>query len=183
MQVRQLVQEDVILQRHRDSHEVQVQVDVALRRAGAPVGGVVLDGDAVVDEAVAGREFRQAGRKRGLRLRPEGFDVLPFRQVRVPGVRPLEGRQDPFPAGFQEGDAHRVGDVGRDGHDNAAARMDPDRNPPRPGAFPQPDLPDHWVDMDLLFHGNKGTKSFVLSDFMPKFAGFFAGRSRILITF
>jgi hypothetical protein len=32
--------------------------------------------------------------------------------------------------------------------------------------------------MDFFTHGHKGTKSFVLSDFMPKFAGFFAGRSR-----
>ena len=41
-EVRQFVQENIVLQRDRDPHEVQVQVDVALRGAGAPVGGVVI---------------------------------------------------------------------------------------------------------------------------------------------
>ena len=68
MQVREFMQEDVILQGTRDPHEIQVQVDVAFRAAGSPVGGVVLDGDAVEGEAVAvgeGAEPGRAWRKKG----------------------------------------------------------------------------------------------------------------------
>ena len=90
-EVRQFVQENIVLQRDRDPHEVQVQVDVALRGAGAPVGGVVLDGDAVVAEAVAGRKVREAGRQGGFGFRPQGLYILPFRQISVPGIRPFAG--------------------------------------------------------------------------------------------
>ena len=56
VQMREFVQEDVVLQGHRDPHQIQVQVDVPFRGTGAPVGGGVLDDDAVVAEAVSVRE-------------------------------------------------------------------------------------------------------------------------------
>ena len=143
----------------------------------------MLDGDAVETESIPFRQLPEPVWQIRFRRGTQGFDGLPFRQVRIPGPRPFEGRPGPFPAGLQERDAHRVRGVERDRHENAADGMDPDRNPPGTDASPQDHLSQHRVDMDFLDHGNKGTKSFVLSDFMPKFAGFFAGRSRILITF
>ena len=178
VQMREFVQEDVVLQRHRDPHQIQVQIDVSFRGAGAPVGGVMLDDDAVELKAVAVGQHSEPVRQRGFRLSAEGFDGLPFGEIGIPAAGPCQCLPRPFPSRSKKGQPRRRGDVEGNGDGDAAGRMDPDGEAAGPDALPKEDFPQVRVDMNFAAHGNKGTKSFVLSDFMAKFAGFFAGRSR-----
>jgi hypothetical protein len=138
----------------------------------------VLDGDAVVAEAIAVGQHFEAGRQGGFRLGAKGLDGLPFGEIGVPAAGALERLQRPFPPRSEESQPRRIGHVEGNGDGNSAGGMDPDGNAAGPGALPKEDLSQVRVDMNFAAHGNKGTKSFVLSDFMAKFAGFFAGRSR-----
>ena len=86
-QVAEFVEHDVVAQVLGETHQVEVEIDVAELGAAAPVGGVVLDADLVVGEAVEGGELGQAGRQGRL----------------GPGAQPLHlgrlfGGQFPFPA-------------------------------------------------------------------------------------
>ena len=47
-EVAELVEDDVVPQLVRETHEVEVQVDVAFARAASPVRGVVLDADGII---------------------------------------------------------------------------------------------------------------------------------------
>ena len=155
VQMRELVQENIVLQRFGNAHQVQVQIDVSFRGAGAPVGGIVLDDDAVVFEAIAGSEGGEPGRELGLCLLAQGLDVLPFRQGGILRGNPPEHSPDPFPTGFQEGNAHRIRHPERHGHDDYLSVPDPDGNAPHPAAPAQEHLPQFRVDMDLFAHGGQ----------------------------
>ena len=131
----------------------------------------VLDCDAVVAEAVSIGKNLQTRRERGLGPGTESVDGLPFGEIGIPGTGACQCFLHPVAPGFEEGDAHRVGAIERNRDEDAPCRMDADGDAAGAGALPKEDLPQDRVGMDLAFHGDKGTKSFVLSDFMPKFAG------------
>jgi hypothetical protein len=46
--VAELVQQNVVLQNLRETYNVEIQIDIPPGGATAPIGGVVLDGDALV---------------------------------------------------------------------------------------------------------------------------------------
>ncbi len=75
-QMTQFMEEDVVAQGLGEADDVEVEIDVAAGRAAAPVGGVVLDGQAVEYEAVTGGKFGDARRKFGLGTAAEVGDFL-----------------------------------------------------------------------------------------------------------
>ncbi len=75
-QMTQFMEEDVVAQGLGEADDVEVEIDVAAGRAAAPVGGVVLDGQAVEYEPVTGGKFGDARRKFGLGTAAEVGDFL-----------------------------------------------------------------------------------------------------------
>ena len=75
-EVAEFMDEDIVLQDLRQTDEVQIEIYVRLGRTAAPVGGVMLDGDTVVDKTVAGGELCQTRRQDGLRRLTHVLDFL-----------------------------------------------------------------------------------------------------------
>lgn len=115
----------------------------------------MLDSHAVIDESISICKGLQAGWQFRLGPLPQGLDVLPFRQDVIPGRLPPEHGKDPFAAGFQEDDAHRVRDDRWHRDDDALRRMHPQGNPPGTRALPQGHRPEDRVDMVFFLHGAK----------------------------
>ena len=67
-EVAEFVEHDEVAKMLREAHEVEIEVDIAQFGAAAPVGGVVLDADLVVGEAVESGELGEAGRQGRLGL-------------------------------------------------------------------------------------------------------------------
>ena len=96
----------------------------------------MLDGDAVVAEAVSIGKSLQAGRKRGLGLGTECVDGLPFGEIGIPAPGALQRIPHPVAPGFKEGDAHRIGAIERHRDEDSSGGMDPDGDAAGPDALP-----------------------------------------------
>ena len=62
-QMTEFMEHDIVAKGLRKTHEVQIEVDVCLGRAAAPVGRIMLDCHAVIDELISGCEFSKSSRK------------------------------------------------------------------------------------------------------------------------
>ena len=62
-QVAEFMEHDIVLKDLWKADEIQIQVDVCFGRAAAPVGRIVLDCHAVIDELISGCEFSKSSRK------------------------------------------------------------------------------------------------------------------------
>ena len=74
-QVAEFVEHYEVAEVLRETHKVEIEVDVAQLGAAAPVGGVVLDADLVVGETVLGGEGGEAGRQGRLGLGAQPLDL------------------------------------------------------------------------------------------------------------
>ena len=65
LQMRQLVEKDIVADWFRQPDKIEVKIDVAKPRAAAPVGGIVLDRDGFVFKAMVSCQKRQFDGQKG----------------------------------------------------------------------------------------------------------------------
>ena len=69
----EFVQKDIVAKRLRKPHDIEVEIDIVLRRAASPVGGIMLYRHLIIYKAVACGELGKTRRKFGLGLTPQDF--------------------------------------------------------------------------------------------------------------
>ncbi len=76
LQMTEFMEQYIIAEGVREADNVQVEIDVVPRRTAAPIGSVVLDGQAVEDESISFCQFGDARRKFGFGTATEVGDFL-----------------------------------------------------------------------------------------------------------
>ena len=161
-QVAELVEQDIVPQRFLETHQVEIEVDIALGGTAAPVGDIVLDEDLPEGEAIPLRPVLQAAGQEGLRLLPERFriEAFPFRRERLGrGGLPGQHLGDPVPLLPEKADSERIrGPIGH-GHDDPAHGMDTEGDTARPPGLDHPHGAEFGILVQFFHRQNSGIAS------------------------
>lgn len=140
----EFMQEDIILQDLRKPYNIEVEVYVGHCRATAPVRGIVLYRHLIIYEPVSCGEFGEPRREFGLCLPAHGLDFIGGRNDDIAEFLLLlcNGREDPIPAGHEEGTGDEIRYGGGHCDRNALDGMDTDAHSPASGTLAKCHLSD-----------------------------------------
>ena len=140
----QLMKYDMVSQKLRQAHKIEVEVDVALRRTAAPIGSIMLDSHAVICKSVTGCQFCQTARELGLGLLSELLDFIRRGHLHVLVFLLMLGHrlQNPPAAGFEEQLGRSIRHYVRHRHAYTLDGMHAYADAPAPQTLAEHHLPD-----------------------------------------